>query len=294
MLHLKFVIRNFFGLISIPNYLSFTKYRFRAFRLRISECGFRNYKEFITTNFGKLSFEPSAGAMRQGSGLKAQGSMLNVNPLLKIHASTQKAQSSALSPHGLYFILIPLLFALCAMPLPVANAAQVTLGWDSNSEPDLEGYVIYRNAGSPGPPYDYSGTLPEDDLTDPLHPKITLTGLNEGQEYYIALTAYNTEGVESSFSNDVCVEVVNNIAEPCAASTIPVASKSSSGGGGGGGNSCFITTTSHKSSMFAKFVAKPAIFSPVLMRVILCLILIGAAIVVSHKNVTKSVWHILG
>jgi hypothetical protein len=196
----------------------------------------------------------------------------------------------------LFLLLLPL--TLVSGPwVPPADAATVTLGWDSNPEPDLEGYVIYRNTASPGPPYDHATTLPEYDLTDPLHPEVTLTGLKKDQEYYIALTAYNTEGVESSFSNDVCVEVVNNIAEPCTASISPVPSKSSSGGGGGGGgggNSCFITTTSHKSSMFAEFIAKPAIFSPVLMRVLLCLILIGAAIVVSHKNVTKSVWHILG
>jgi hypothetical protein len=175
----------------------------------------------------------------------------------------------------LFLLLLPL--SLVSGPwVPLADAATVTLGWDSNPEPDLEGYVIYRNTASPGPPYDDATTLPEDDLTDPLHPEVTLTGLKKDQEYYIALTAYNTEGVESSFSNDVCVEVVNNIAEPCAASTIPVASKSSSGGGGGGGNSCFITTTSHKSSMFAELIAKPAIFSPLLVRVLLCLILIGA------------------
>ena len=180
----------------------------------------------------------------------------------------------------LFLLLLPL--NLVSGPwLPLANAAKVTLGWDSNPEPDLEGYVIYRNEASPGPPYDHSTALPEDDLTDPLHPEVTLTGLKQGQEYYIALTAYNTEGVESGFSNDVCVEVVNNTAEPCIASTSPVASTSSSGGdggggGGGGGNGCFITTAGHKSSMFAKFIAKPAIRSPVLVLVFLLLVLIGA------------------
>ena len=67
------------------------------------------------------------------------------------------------------------------MPLPVADAAQATLGWDANPEPDLEGYVVYRNVGSPGPPYGSTSDLPEDDLTHPLQPRVTLTGLNEGQ-----------------------------------------------------------------------------------------------------------------
>ena len=131
--------------------------------------------------------------------------------------------------------------------LPAASAKSVTLGWDSNDEPDLEGYVIYRNTNAPGPPYSYSDTLPEDEFDDPLHPKAKLTGLQEDKEYYIALTAYNTEGVESGFSNDVCVEVVNGIAEPCSASVSPPpATSSSSGGGGGSGGSCFISTASYR------------------------------------------------
>jgi hypothetical protein len=181
----------------------------------------------------------------------------------------------------LFLLLLPL--TLVSGPwVPFADAATVTLGWDSNPEPDLEGYVIYRNAAAPGPPYDAATTLEEDDLADPLHPQVILTGLKQGQEYYIALTAYNTEGVESSFSNDVCVEVVNNVAEPCVASISPAPSKSSSGGGGGGSgggssSGCFITTANHKSSMFAELIAKPAIFSPILVPAFLLLILIGTA-----------------
>ncbi|OEU61765.1 MAG: hypothetical protein BBJ57_08400 [Desulfobacterales bacterium PC51MH44] len=171
--------------------------------------------------------------------------------------------------------IFAILFALCAMPLSVADAATATLGWDSNPEPDLEGYVVYRNVGSPGPPYGYSSDLPEDELADPLHPKVTLTGLQKDKEYFIALTAYNTEGVESSFSNDVCVEIVDGIVEPCASSSSIGASTSSSGGGGGGG-ACFISTTSHESSMFSKFIAQPVIRSQLLAIVFLLLILLSA------------------
>ena len=142
--------------------------------------------------------------------------------------------------------IFAILFTLIAMPLSVADAATATLGWDSNPEPDLEGYIVYRNVGSPGPPYGYSSDLPEDELANPLHPKVTLTGLQEDKEYFIALTAYNAEGVESSFSNDVCVEIVDGIVEPCASSSSIGASTSSSGGGGGG--ACFISTVSYNPS----------------------------------------------
>jgi hypothetical protein len=145
-----------------------------------------------------------------------------------------------------------MLISLCAMPLSVANAKTATLAWDSNDEPDLEGYVIYRNANAPGPPYKYSDTVAEDDLANPLYPQAKLTGLQEGKEYYIALTAYNTEGVESSFSNDICVQVVDNAVELCEANTSspPATSLSGGGSGGGGGGSagCFISAASNSSS----------------------------------------------
>jgi hypothetical protein len=178
------------------------------------------------------------------------------------------------------FCLLIFPFALSLAPYACdAIAASVTLGWDSNPEPDLEGYVVYRNAGSPGPPYDYSDTLPEDDLADPLHPKVTLTGLQTDKEYYIALTAYNTDGVESSFSNDVCVKVINNVAEACSASVAPVAGtvSSSSGGSNGGNNnaSCFISAASDP-SMFSKFVAGPVSRSRDVAIMLLLLILITA------------------
>jgi hypothetical protein len=91
--------------------------------------------------------------------------------------------------------------------------------------------------------------LPEDEFDDPLHPTARLTGLQKDQEYYIALTAYNTEGVESSYSNDICVEVVNDAIELCEASAgSPVTTSSSGGGGGGGGFACFISAASHSPS----------------------------------------------
>jgi hypothetical protein len=141
------------------------------------------------------------------------------------------------------------------MPLSLANAATATLAWSPNDEPDLEGYVVYRNRNTPGPPYRHSDVVPEDELEDPLHPRVRLTGLQEGREYYIALTAYNGEGVESGFSNEICATVVDNTVELCNESASSPATASSIGGGGssgGGGNSsgfsCFISTASHSPS----------------------------------------------
>ena len=64
-------------------------------------------------------------------------------------------------------------------------AKNITIGWDANEEPDLEGYAVYRNSGSPGPPYNYSVDIPEEDLANPLYPMVTITGLQEEKKYYI-------------------------------------------------------------------------------------------------------------
>lgn len=142
------------------------------------------------------------------------------------------------------FFLIP--FTLYLIPGVLALAAVATLGWKSNSEPDLEGYVVYRNTEKPGPPYKYSDELPEDELDNPLHPRLKLTGLKKETKYYVALTAYNTAGVESSFSNEVCIKVIENAIQACSEAATPTTKTSSNkSSSGGGGASCFISTASH-------------------------------------------------
>ena len=121
-------------------------------------------------------------------------------------------------------------FSLC-ITIP-SYAVNVTFGWDPNDEPDLEGYKVYRNIESPGPPYKYHTKLPEKNLADPLNPMATLTGLKEDTKYYVALTAYNTEGNESRYSDDVCVQIIDSAIELCGSSS---SVKSSSGSGGGVG-----------------------------------------------------------
>jgi hypothetical protein len=170
-----------------------------------------------------------------------------------------------------------LLLGIVAVPTALAKTA--TLAWDANEEPDLEGYVVHRNTGSPGPPYNYSDEVPEEELVDPLHPKAELTGLQEGKQYYVALTAYNSEGVESSFSEDVCVEVVDNAIELCGQSSSPSASTDSSSGGSGGGGgdwACFITTASTKALVSSQSMACPVIRDQVLAMLFLLLVLIVA------------------
>ena len=112
----------------------------------------------------------------------------------------------------------------------VSSAAEVTLAWDANTESDLMGYKIYYDT-SPGDPYygtdAAQGISPiivlREDLDDRDNPRFTLTGLNENEDYYFTLTAFDHENLESGYSNEASTAGGNN------------------GGGsrGSGGGGCF-------------------------------------------------------
>ena len=77
-------------------------------------------------------------------------------------------------------------------------ADNVTLQWDANTEPDLKGYYIYYGTAS------RNYTQREDAGNEITY---QLTGLTEGQTYYIAVTAYDNEYNESGYSNEVVYTV---------------------------------------------------------------------------------------
>jgi hypothetical protein len=89
--------------------------------------------------------------------------------------------------------------------------------------------------------------LPEDDLSNPLAPVVKLTGLQENTEYFIAVTAYDTEGNESYFSDEICVEIVDSVIENCSPSlssnAISNSNTGSNNGSGGNSGTCFIDST---------------------------------------------------
>jgi len=137
----------------------------------------------------------------------------------------------------LFGFLITLLWSTSVL------SADVTLAWDPNSEPDLEGYGVYFRKGTPGPPYNLAGYLTLADLSNDYAPLFVVSGLEKGSRYYFSVTAYDTAGNESSFSSAVCADVGDTIT-PCAAAPPGSGSVSGSGGGGGGGGGCFISASS--------------------------------------------------
>ena len=91
----------------------------------------------------------------------------------------------------LTFVFTLFLVLLCRQ---LAFPADVTLQWDANTEPDLKGYKVYYGVATRN--YEYS--IDVGNVTTYL-----LTGLTEGQTYYIAVTAYDSDNNESGYSNEV-------------------------------------------------------------------------------------------
>ncbi len=112
--------------------------------------------------------------------------------------------------HISFWKSILLIAALTVCFQSYSFASDVTLQWDANTEPDLKGYKLYYGSFS-GAPYDGKAidqgsspiTIEINDLKDINKPEFKLTGLDTEEHYFVAITAYDTEGLESDFSNEV-------------------------------------------------------------------------------------------
>jgi fibronectin type 3 domain-containing protein len=81
------------------------------------------------------------------------------------------------------------------------SGGTIKLAWDPNTESDLAGYRVYY--GTSSGVYDNSVDA---GMGTPSGGLVTysLTNLAKGQTYCIAVTAHDTAGIESQFSNEVC------------------------------------------------------------------------------------------
>ncbi len=101
--------------------------------------------------------------------------------------------------------------AIIIGPKSLAYSANVTLAWTANTESNLSGYYIYYKSGTSGAPYNGTGVVEGDspikvplaEFADPANPEYTMHGLNDAEISFFVLTAYDTEGNESGFSNEV-------------------------------------------------------------------------------------------
>ena len=94
----------------------------------------------------------------------------------------------------------PSILTLLLLALAVcAHAADIKLQWDANTETDLAGYRLYQKADSAVPPFVKVQDIPKGTQT------ANVTGLDSAHSYSFAVTAYNTAGLESAYSNIVTI-----------------------------------------------------------------------------------------
>lgn len=128
-----------------------------------------------------------------------------------------------------FWICIFAFVALLSCFLTPGYARDVTLAWDT--DPSVDGYLLYYNAGSSGPPYNGTGAAEGDSPVDVgWVSEFTLRALSDEDDYYFVVTAYTQDG-QSGYSNEATTESRSAVAT---SSIVPA------GGGGGGG--CFINT----------------------------------------------------
>jgi len=83
-----------------------------------------------------------------------------------------------------------------SLTLSASTAGTAALTWNASTESDLTGYKVYRGTGSGtyGAPI---ATLPRTTTN------YTATGLQNGTTYFFVITAYDSAGNESTYSNEV-------------------------------------------------------------------------------------------
>jgi chitodextrinase len=103
--------------------------------------------------------------------------------------------------------------SICSLAPALSSAAQVTLAWYANTEPDLAGYKLYYGLSSGS----YQFSVDVGNVTS-----YTLSGLLDGRIYYFAATAYNLSLAESGFSNEVS-KAIADVTPPIVSITAPAA-----------------------------------------------------------------------
>ena len=95
---------------------------------------------------------------------------------------------------------VPFVAACCVLGLisSAAIAAQASLAWDANPQPEVAGYMLHYGTVSGA----YTNVADVGKVTS-----YTVPNLQEGKTYYNAVTAYDAGRAESTFSNEVTTTI---------------------------------------------------------------------------------------
>jgi fibronectin type 3 domain-containing protein len=96
--------------------------------------------------------------------------------------------------------------ALLILVATTAFSASVSLQWDANTETDLAGYKVHF-ANYSGNEYQFTSLRPPIPTTATTY---TVTGLDPLKKWFFRVTAINTSGMESAFSNAVNVNFIQS------------------------------------------------------------------------------------
>ena len=80
----------------------------------------------------------------------------------------------------------------------------IIISWQPNTDADLKGYKVYY--GTRSRMYDYVESVGMDTTC-------TIDNLEGGNNYFIAVTAYDNHGNESSYSNEIVVSIERDLTD---------------------------------------------------------------------------------
>lgn len=127
---------------------------------------------------------------------------------LSIHYLNKQKYHYIYLIYFLFILICSSIFLLCAQD---GYCAQVTLSWNPKTESELAGYNLYIGTSSRF----YSQVI---DVGNNI--EYTVDNLSEGISYYFTVTAYDIEGHESVYSNEVSTTFIKVIS-PNGAEVIP-------------------------------------------------------------------------
>jgi hypothetical protein len=123
-----------------------------------------------------------------------------------------------------WFLIVAAACALVLAGYSPCHAFTVELRWDPNPETTLAGYKVYYKADSSSLPYDGSDAVEGHSPVDVLNVTTTrINGLDPTRTYYFAITAYDSSGIESPYSDPIVLEAISpavSISYPAGNSTI--------------------------------------------------------------------------
>ena len=120
-----------------------------------------------------------------------------------------------------------------------AQTSSVKLAWNPSVVSQLAGYRIYDGVSS----HTYTNMVEVGNVTN-----ATISGLTVGLTYFFSVTAYDTIGLESPFSNEISYTVTNSVPS-CTYAIAPTSASFGAAGGAGNarvtaGGGCFWMVTS--------------------------------------------------